>query len=149
MLFFCLVVAWKADAAESTVDRKIDLQREARILASHATPGDEFKIENAIDGDPETKWVGEAHPLSFQPANIVIQFSKPETINRITILSTIFRDRLALKDVEVYGWAEDGSGWDGATPLAVSRATNVSTTIHFPPATTSRLRLRITDTWRE
>src|SRR5688500_12672879 len=147
MLFFCLVVAWKADAAESTVDRKIDLQREARILASHATPGDEFRIENAIDKDPETKWVGEAHPLSFQPANLVIQFSKPEIIERVALLSTIFRERLALKDVELYARTDDG--WAGATPLAKLQATNILTEIQFPPVKTSALRIRIRDTWRE
>src|SRR5688500_19888836 len=99
MLFFCLVVAWKADAAESTVDRKIDLQSEARIFASHATPGDEFRIENTIDNDPETKWVGEAHPLSFQPANIVIEFSKPEIIERVELLSKSLREMLAMSGV--------------------------------------------------
>lgn len=148
--FGFLLLSFPIQAAETPKPaNKINLAKEARIFASHATPGDEFKIENAIDGDPETKWVGEAHPLSFQPANIVLQFARPETVNRITLLSTIFRDRLALKDVEVYGWAEDGNGWDGASPLAISIATNVNTTINFPPTTTSRLRLRITDTWRD
>src|SRR5688500_9423955 len=147
MLFFCLVVAWKADAAESTVDRKIDLQREARILASHATPGDEFRIENAIDNDPETKWVGEAHPLSFQPANIVIEFSGLELIDRVTLLSTIFREKLALKDFELY--ARSDGGWAGATPLAKIQATNIHTDVQFAPVKTRALRIRIRDTWRE
>ena len=135
-----------ADVQEN-VSRKIDLRTEARILASHATPGEEFKIENTVDSDPETKWVGEAHPLTFQPANIVIQFSAPQRINRLVLLSTVFRERLALKDVEVYARAE--GGWTGATPLKTARATNVLTTIDFPAVETTALRIRIRDTWRE
>ena len=40
----------------------IDLRAGARIVATHATPADEFKVENAMDGDRATKWVGEGHP---------------------------------------------------------------------------------------
>jgi hypothetical protein len=127
---------------------QINLLREAKIFASHATPGDEFKIENAIDGNPDTKWVGEAHPLSFQPANIVIQFNEPQTVQRLVLLSTIFRDRLALKDFEVYAW--ESTNWAGATPVSIVKATtNVSTVVDFRPVKTSRLRIRIRDTWRE
>jgi arylsulfatase A-like enzyme len=126
---------------------KINLLQSAKIFASHATPGDEFKIENSIDGDRETKWVGEAHPLSFQPANIVVQFNEPQNVHRLVLWSTIFRERLALKDVELYAWAN--TNWAGAPPLAVVRATNVSTTIDFQPVKTTRLRIRIRDTWRE
>lgn len=131
-------------AAEN--DRRIDIQTEARIFASHATPGAEFRIENAVDGDPETKWVGEAHPLSFQPANIVIEFSKAELIDAISLQSIIFRDRLALKDFELY--SRVGAGWAGATPVR-AQATNVFTRVEFPPVKTTALRIRIRDTWRE
>src|SRR5688572_33313598 len=116
LVIVCLIGTLTAAAAQAQGDERIDLRTEARIFASHATPGDEFRIENAIDKDPETKWVGEAHPLSFQPANLVIQFSKPEIIERVALLSTIFRERLALKDVELYARTDDG--WAGATPLA-------------------------------
>src|SRR5688572_24362036 len=110
-ILLCLVCALPLDAAEPSGQRKINLQTEARIFVSHATPGDEFRIENAIDNDPETKWVGEAHPLSFQPANIVIEFSGLELIDRVTLLSTIFREKLALKDFELY--ARSDGGWAG------------------------------------
>src|SRR4051812_3027144 len=100
-----LLAALTCAAAE--LDRKIDLQKEAQIIASHATPGDEFKIENAIDNNAETKWVGEAHPLSFQPANIVIEFSKVEVVEEVSLRSIVFRDRLALKDFEIYARADD------------------------------------------
>jgi hypothetical protein len=123
---------------------KIDLQKEARIYASHATPGDEFKIENAIDGDPETKWVGEAHPLSFQPANIVIEFSKEEIVEGVSLRSIIFRDRLALKDFEVYARADEG--WAG---VLKAQATNLLTQVQFAAVRTKALRIRIRDTWRE
>jgi len=146
------VQPWDQIRTRSTADpmlpTKIDLASRAKIFASHATPGDEFKIENAIDGNPETKWVGEAHPLSFQPANIVIQFNEPQTVQRLVLLSTIFRDRLALKDFEVYAWVN--TNWAGATPVAIVKGTtNVSTVVDFPPVKASRLRVRIRDTWRE
>ena len=69
MLLACIAALPPVTAAEDLA--KIDLARVAQVFASHATPGEEFKIDNAIDGDPATKWVGESHPLSFQPANIV------------------------------------------------------------------------------
>src|SRR5262245_59064131 len=92
-----LLATWGAENGES--GGRIDL-RGVRIVASHATPGDEFKVENAIDGDPETKWVGEAHPLSFQPANIVIEFPAAQKVSGVVLLSTVFREKLALRDVE-------------------------------------------------
>lgn len=152
MIYSCGVVLWAAGASAvdnpSPTRQRIDLQREAKIFASHATPGDEFKIENAIDGLAETKWVGEAHPLSFQPANIVIEFREPAAVDQLVLTSTIFRDRLALKDAEVYAWAE--KNWDGATPIArVRGTTNVTTVIDFPAVSTRRLRIRIRDTWRD
>jgi hypothetical protein len=136
-----------AEATRTVSSNNLNLPREAKIFASHATPGDEFKIENAMDGNLETKWVGEAHPLSFQPANIVLQFNEPQIVKRVELVSIIFRERLALKDVELYAWAQ--TNWAGATPLAVVRVTNVSTIINFQPVRTSRLRIRIRDTWRE
>lgn len=165
LLFFQIVFAvaplWAVAVSETPVAEpaasplrtdlgtdRINLARDARIFASHATPGDEFKIENAIDGRPETKWVGEAHPLPFQPANLVIQFNEPQNVRRLVLVSTIFRDRLALKDAEIYAWT--GQSWAGATPLAVVRGTtNVSTVVDLTPVNTSRLRIRIRDTWRE
>ncbi|MBM3835124.1 MAG: discoidin domain-containing protein [Verrucomicrobia bacterium] len=147
-LLLLLLTCLDLRSAEPTAAGKIDLARDAKIFASHATPGDEFKIENAIDGNPETKWVGEAHPLTFQPANIVIQFPTRQTVRRLVLLSTVFRDRLALKHFEVYAWAN--TNWAGATPIAVVRSTtNVSTTVDFRPVKTTRLRIRIRDTWRE
>lgn len=133
--------------AEQSAASKIDLRTGARIVVSHATPGEEFRIENAIDGDPETKWVGESHPLSFQPANIVIEFAQPQVIEKVVLLSTMFRERLALKDVELY--ARAGQEWAGETPLAKTQATNISTTIEFSPVQTTALRIRVRSTWRE
>lgn len=144
-ILILLTAACSLFAADN--DRRINLQTEARIFASHATPGDEFKIENAIDGNPETKWVGEAHPLSFQPANIVIEFSKAEVIVAVSLQSIIFRDRLALKDFELY--ARTADGWAGVTPITRAQATNVFTRVEFPAVKTTALRIRIRDTWRE
>src|SRR5688572_16563094 len=70
-------------AAEPPPLKPIDLSQGVKIFASHATPGDEFKIENAIDRNLETKWVGEAHPLTFQPANIVLEFSAATAVQRV------------------------------------------------------------------
>ena len=137
--FVFILAAFTCAAAE-----KMDLRSEARIYASHATPGDEFRIENAVDGDPETKWVGEAHPLSFQPANIVIEFSKEEVVEGVSLLSIVFRDRLALKDFEIY--ARSGEGW---AEVMKGQATNLLTRVQFAPVQTKSLRIRVRDTWRE
>jgi len=143
-----LLLANLAHAADVQKPVRLDLARRARIFASHATPGDDFKIANAIDGNPATKWVGEGHPLSFQPANIVLQFDAPVVVHRVVLVSVVFRERLALKDIEVYAWGQDG--WAGAFPLAVVRGTrDVRTTVDFEPVRTSHLRLRILDTWRD
>src|SRR5687768_10000758 len=49
------------------VGRKIDLRKEAKLTASHHTT--EWVIGNAIDGNPNTQWIGEDQPLSWQPTN--------------------------------------------------------------------------------
>jgi hypothetical protein len=148
MFVAVLLLANLAPAASGEELVRIDLARRAQIFASHATPGEEFKIENAIDGDPATKWVGEGHPLSFQPANIVLQFDAPVAVRRVVLVSIVFRERLALKDFEVYARGQDG--WAGADPLAVVRGTReVRTSVDFDPVRTSHLRVRIRDTWRD
>lgn len=127
---------------------RIDLARRAKLAASHSTPGDEFAPANALDSNLETKWVGEAHPLTLHPTNLVLQFDEPIVIRRVVLVSTVFRDRLALKDFEIY--AGVGSGWAGEAPLAVVRGTReVRTVVDCVPAKTNRLRIRIRDTWRE
>jgi len=143
-----LLMAHVTAAAAEGEPARVDLARHARIFASHATPGEEFQIGNAMDGNPETKWVGEGHPLSFQPTSVVLAFDAPVVVRRLVLLSTVFRDRLALKDFEVYAWA--GDGWAGVSPLAVVRSTrDVRTVVDFEPVRTTRLRVRIRDTWRD
>ena len=92
-------------------------------MASHATPGEEFAPANAIDSRLETKWVGEAHPLTLHPTNLVLEFDAPVLVRRVVLVSTVFRDRLALKDFDLY--AGVGRGWAGDSPLAVVRGTIV------------------------
>lgn len=72
-----LLMAHVTAAAAEGEPARVDLARHARIFASHATPGEEFQIGNAMDGNPETKWVGEGHPLSFQPTSVVLAFDAP------------------------------------------------------------------------
>ncbi|MHC4399898.1 MAG: hypothetical protein ACYTG0_09485 [Planctomycetota bacterium] len=127
---------------------KIDLGTQAKAYATHATDDDEFRIENAVDGSLGTHWVGEAHPLTQHPTNIVIAFSEPTVVARLVLVSEIFRDRLALKDFDVYAWAQND--WAGAAPLARVRGTReIRTVVDLPPARTTRLRIRILDNWRE
>ena len=127
---------------------RIDLAANARVFTSHVTPGDEFAIANAVDGDPETKWVGEGHPLTWQPTNIVLEFNPPQTVSRLVLVSQVHRDVLALKDFEVCAWAQ--KTWAGAAPLAVVKATqDLRNVVDFAPVTTRRLRIRIRDTWRD
>src|SRR5690606_29804215 len=99
--------------------RKINLQKEAKLTASHHTT--EWVITNAIDGDPKTQWIGEDQPLSWQPTNIIIEFNKPKTVQRVTLFSVKHRDMLAIKDFEIFAYGKNG--WAGETPLAVIKNT--------------------------
>ena len=78
---------------------------------------------------------------------MVIEFREARTVSRLVPISQVHRDRLALKDLEVYAWGSES--WAGASPLAVLRASDVRTTIDFTPVSTRRLRIRIRDTWRD
>src|SRR3990170_320488 len=109
-----LTLASLASAAMGEDLVRIDLARHAKLTASHATPGEEFAPANAIDSNLETKWVGEAHPLTLHPTNLVLQFDAPGVVRRVVLVSTVFRDNLALKDFELY--AGVGGGWDGESP---------------------------------
>ncbi len=123
---------------------RIDLSKEAKLTASHTTT--EWKIENAIDGDLKTQWIGEGHPLTWQPTNIIIEFNKPKTIERVVLVSTKQRDMLAIKDFEVYAFGK--KTWAGASPLAVVRGTQEEVNeVTFEPVTTKSLRIRIRDTY--
>ncbi len=148
--FACGACFWMAQERTPTGEDlvRVDLTRHARICSSHATPGAEFDVRNAIDGDPETKWVGESHPLGFQPSSVVLRFDAPVVVKRVVLVSIVFRERLALKDFELYAWAD--KTWAGASPLAVVRGTReVRTVVDVEPVKTTRLRLRIRDTWRD
>ena len=124
--------------------RKVNLVQEAKITASHKTVG--YKIEDAFDGNLKTQWVGEGHPLPWQPTNIIIEFNEPKTIERLVLVSTKIRNLLALKDLEIYAWAD--KTWAGTTPLAVVMGIKEETnTIDFQPVTTRSLRIRIRDTY--
>src|SRR5688500_15763340 len=128
----------------SSPPRKIDLSAGAKLTASHTTT--EWKIENAIDGDPKTQWIGEGHPLTWQPTNIIIEFDEPKTVGRIVLVSVKHREMLAIKDFEIYAWAKNT--WAGQTPPSVVRDTEEEiNTIDFQPVTTRSLRIRIRDTY--
>ena len=124
------------------VGRKIDLKTEAKLTASHHTT--EWVIENAFDGDFSTQWIGEDQPLSWQPTNIIIEFHKPKTIQRLILFSTKHRDMLALTDFEVFAWGD--KTWAGQTPLAVVKTEVETNTVDFEPVKTKKLRIRIHDT---
>ncbi|MEX2233087.1 MAG: discoidin domain-containing protein [Cyclobacteriaceae bacterium] len=124
--------------------RKIDLSVEAKLTASHTTT--EWKIQNAIDGDPKTQWVGEGHPLTWQPTNIIIEFDEPKTVERVVLVSTRQRDMLAIKDFEIYAWGK--KSWAGEAPVAVVKDTREEiNTVAFEPVKTKALRIRIRDTY--
>jgi len=145
-VFLVFAGGYRIASAEALA--KINLARSARLFATHTEPADEFDIRHATDGDTQTKWVGQSHPLSWQPTNIVIEFKKPTAVQRLVLVSQIFRERLALKDFEVYAWAD--KAWAGATPLAVMKGTrDLRTVVDFIPVKTTRLRIRIRDTWRD
>src|SRR5688572_15764522 len=89
---------------KNSVGAKIDLKKEAKLTASHHTTV--WKIENAYDGDWTTQWIGEDQPLSWQPTNIIIEFNKPKTIQRVVLHSIKHRDMLAIKDFELFAWGK-------------------------------------------
>jgi hypothetical protein len=138
----------RKEAADSVGDvklgRKIDLKNEATLTASHHTT--EWVIGNAVDGDLSTQWIGEDQPLSWQPTNIIIEFKKPVTVQRIVLLSIKHRDMLAIKDFEVFAWGD--KTWAGTTPLTkVMNTTEEINTVDFAPVKTKALRIRIHDTY--
>ena len=125
---------------------KIDCSR-AAAHATHTTDADEYHVRHIIDGDLANHWVGEGHPLTWQPTNVIIVFPEPVAVSGVAITSETLRDVLALKDFEMYAWA--GDAWAGETPLAaVKDNRDLRVTAAWPPVRTSRLRIRITDTWR-
>ena len=124
--------------------RKIDLATEAKLTASHHTT--EWVIGNAIDGDPKTQWVGEGHPLTWQPTNIIIEFKKPKTVQRVVLVSAKNRNLLAIKDFEIFAWGKNG--WAGQTPLVTIKDTKEEiNTVDFDPVKTKSLRIRLRDTY--
>jgi hypothetical protein len=124
--------------------RKINLATEAKLTASHHTT--EWVIGNAIDGDPKTQWVGEGHPLTWQPTNIIIEFKRPKTVQRVVLVSAKNRDLLAIKDFEIYAWGKNS--WAGQAPLAIIKDTKEEiNTVDFYPVKTKSLRIRLRDTY--
>ena len=129
---------------KNPVGARIDLKKEAKLTASHHTTV--WVIENAYDRDWKTQWIGEDQPLSWQPTNIIIEFNKPKTIQRVVLHSVKHRDMLAIKDFELFAWGK--KSWAGTTPLTVVKDTKVEVnTIDFEPITTKSLRIRIKDTY--
>jgi len=132
---------------QTKVGPKIDLAKEAKLTASHTTetPTKEYDIRNAIDGNPSTTWVGKGQPLTWQPTNVIIEFDKPRTVQRLVITSQVLRNLLSMKDFEVYAWAQ--KTWAGQTPLAVVDTKDLTTVVDFDPVKTTKLRIRIRDTY--
>lgn len=133
----------------------MDLAKEARVFVSHISKsGVDSKVAHLTDGRGETYWHGTGQDLRVEPTNILILFRKPETICQVAVTSQVFKNRLRLKDFELY--ARAGKAWAGADPLAVVKGfradvKNLETataTCKFEPVTTDGLRLRIRDTWR-
>ena len=104
-LVLVLVALGEVLLAQDQTLQKVDLSR-AEIWTTHVTPGDEFKIEDAIDGNTSTKWVGEGHPLPSQPTNVILKFEgdRPVVVRRVDLLTQTLRDVLALKRFEIYAW---------------------------------------------
>ena len=132
----------------ASIGARIDLATEAKLYASHTTDAenDEYRIEHTADGDPGTRWIGKGQPLTWQPTNIIIEFSKPRAIQRVVLISQKHRNMLAIKDFEVYAQAQ--STWAGKTPLAVIAGTkDVTNVVDFEPVKTKSLRIRIRDSY--
>ena len=148
MWHLILILLTGSSIAQADELTRIDLAGRVKAFATHTAGADEFHIRHALDGDLATHWVGEGHPLTEHRTSIVIEFPEPTTVARLVLVSEIFRDRLAIKDFDVYAWAE--TTWAGAAPLARVRGTrDERTAVDFQPVTTTRLRIRILDNWRE
>ncbi len=147
MLPVISLLALALDAAPAAADLvKIDCLR-ATAHATHTTEADEYHVRHVIDGDLTNHWVGEGHPLTWQPTNVIVAFPEPVEIAGIVVTSEALRDVLALKSFEIYAWA--GDSWAGGRPLAaVKDNRELRPTLTWPSVRTSRLRIRITDTWR-
>jgi len=149
---FVLIVAvnsvlFAAGAAggKKEMGARIDLAKEAKLTASHTTAGGDYEIEHAVDGNPATAWVGKGQPLTWQPSNVIVEFAEPKTVQRVVLTSMKLRNLLAMKDLEIYAWAQNT--WAGKTPLAVVKGIKeLTTVIDFEPVKTKSLRIRIRDT---
>ncbi len=129
-----------------------DVARGARISATHWTRDDEFRPQNAIDGDPATKWVGEGHPLTAHPTNLILDLEEAVITDRLVLVSAVHRGRLALKHVEVWALVDGGEASGRARHALLADARDirdVTTALRLPRVRTSRLRIRVRDTHRD
>lgn len=138
----------RADRYPRAAGPALDLAKGARVVATQGLDDAESEVAHLVDGNPATYWHGSGEALTESPANIMILFPRPTTIAEVTIASQVFKERLRLKDFELYSRA--GESWAGATPLAVVKNNReVQAVCTFEPVSTDALRLRIRDTWRE
>lgn len=124
-----------------------DLVPVVRVVASDGLQSGDSKAVHVTDGDPETYWHGSDQALTEVPVNLLLFFAEPRTIDRVAITTQVLKNKLRLKDFELY--ARAGDTWAGASPLVeVSGNTQVRRVCRFEPVVTRGLRLRMLDTWR-
>jgi hypothetical protein len=106
-------------------DRKTNLQRDARIFASHATPGDKFRIENAIDGDREqTALLGPPASWSTTPGTPVTQDDRVSVILPIGAATRFYRLRgVGASAADLLTGLEGTSPVNGENGVSVTRET--------------------------
>lgn len=113
---------------------------QAQLAATHETVKSE--IAKAVDGDPETVWAGDGHPLPQLPTNIIIRLTEPLAVGRLDLQTDLLKGYLRLTDLEVYAQVE--GGWALLSEVKANAAVDISVPLGNAPVQVLRLRVRDT-----
>ncbi|MDP6354359.1 MAG: PQQ-binding-like beta-propeller repeat protein [Planctomycetota bacterium] len=133
-----------------------NLALKAKLKPSRSLKAGSYSIDNVTDGEPtrnsnvkkcESCWAGDSANLLDSPLDFIVDFGKPQTINRIAVTTCRLKNQQRLTGFDVYGWA--GTDWDGGRPLAAVRnSTLLRMECWFDPVTTSKVCIRLFDNAR-
>ena len=144
-----LLMTPSASAAEN-------LARNAKLVPRRSLNRGPFSLANAVDGkvtasrkaEPcQSCWCGGTGDLRYNPLDFVVDFGKPQIIDRVVVTTCRLKNRQRLTDFDVYGWA--GADWDGHRPLAAVRGSKqLRMECRFEAVQTAKICIRLLDNAR-